>query len=78
MSLKADLSQYWSLSIYNLRDLSSHNNHSLEHGGSLIYEDECTKWVTMVKKYNSSNPNLDNDYEYTFTFYLKTVGSFGS
>lgn len=78
MSVKADLSQYWSMSVYNLRDLSSHNKRSLEHGGSLIYEDECTKWVTMVKKYNSSNPNLDNDYEYTFTFYLKTVGGFGS
>lgn len=78
LSLKANLSQYWSFSVYNLRDLNPKHKRSLEHGGSVIYEDECTKWVTMVKKYNSSNPNLDNGYEYTFTFYLKTIGSFGS
>lgn len=78
LSLSSAISQYWTISMYNLQDLSSDNKKSLEHGGSLIYEDECTKWVTAVKKYNSSDPDLDNSYEFMFTFYLKTIGSFGS
>ena len=77
-SIRAQLSQYWSLSIFNLQDLTAHSRGSLERGGSVIYEDECFKWVTTVKKYNSSNPSLDNDYEFGATFYLKTIGSFGS
>lgn len=78
LSLSSALSQNWSVSVYNLQDLSSKNKKSLEHGGSVIYEDECTKWITMIKKYNSSDPDLGNSYEYTLTFYLKTIGSFGS
>ncbi|MEE6208006.1 MAG: hypothetical protein VZR95_08140, partial [Alphaproteobacteria bacterium] len=71
-------SQNWSLSVYNLRDLTSKRHGNLEHGGNIIYDDECFSWVTTVRKYNSSNPNLENDYEFTTTFYLKTIGSFGS
>ncbi len=78
LALSSALSQYWSFSIYNLQDLASQNKKSLEHGGNIVYEDECTKWVTTIRKYNSSNPDLENGYEYTFTFYLKTIGSFGS
>lgn len=77
-SLSSEFSQNWSVSIYNLRDLTSKRNGNLEHGGKLIYDDECFTWITTVKRYNSSNPNLDNDYEFTTTFYLKTIGSFGS
>ena len=78
MSLESELSQYWSISIYNLEDLTEKSRGSLEHGGQVIYDDECFRWVLDVKKYNSSNPNLDNDYEFGMTFYLKTIGSFGS
>lgn len=77
-SISSDLSQFWSVSIYNLQDLTANSRGSLEHGGNLIYEDECLKWVTNVKKYNSSNPDLKNSYEFGITFYLKTIGSFGS
>lgn len=78
LSLSAALSQYWSVSIYNLQDLTSHKHRTLEHGGNIIYEDECFRWDTAIKKYNSSNPDLDNSYEYTINFYFKTIGSFGS
>ena len=77
-SISSAFSENWSFSIYNLQDLTEKNKDSLEHGGSLIYEDECFKWVTAIKKYNSSNPDLENDYEIGVTFYLKTVGAFGS
>lgn len=77
-SLSSAFSQFWSVSIYNLQDLTENSRGSLEHGGSIIYEDECLKWVTNVKKYNSSNPDLKNSYEFGITFYLKTIGSFGS
>ena len=78
MSLSSALSQNWSVSVYNLQDLTEKSRGSLEHGGNIIYEDECFSWVTSIKKYNSSNPDLDNNYEFGMTFYLKTVGSFGS
>lgn len=77
-SLSSALSQFWSVSVYNLQDLTENSRGSLEHGGNVIYEDECLKWVTSVKKYNSSNPDLKNSYEFGTTFYLKTIGSFGS
>ena len=77
-SVKANLTRFWSVRIYNLQDMTPHSRGSLEHGGSLSYEDECFKVVTTAKKYNSSNPDLDNDYEFGVTFFLKTIGSFGS
>jgi len=77
-SISSELTQHWSVSFYNLQDLTPNSRGSLEHGGSIIYDDECFKWVTAIKKYNSSNPDLDNNYEFGLTFYLKTIGSFGS
>ena len=77
-SIRADITQNWSVTLYNLRDLTPKSVGTLEHGGSVIYEDECFKWETTFKKYNTNNPNLDNDYEFGVTFFLKTIGSFGS
>lgn len=77
-SLKANLTQFWSVKMYNLQDLTPNSRGSLERGGSIIYEDECFKIDTTVRKYNSSNPDLDNDYEFGVTFFLKTIGSVGS
>lgn len=77
-SVSSALTRNWSISFYNLQDLTPNSRGSLEHGGNVIYDDECFQWVTNFKKYNSSNPDLDNDYEFGLTFYLKTIGSFGS
>lgn len=77
-SVNVAVSEHWAFSLYNLRDLTKKRKGNLEHGGSVIYENECFKWDVNFKKYNTSNPNLDNDYEYGMTFYLKTIGSFGS
>ena len=54
------------------------NRGSLEHGGNLIYEDECFMFVTTVKRSNSNDPELDDGYEFKFTFYLKTLGGMGN
>ena len=51
---------------------------SLEYGGSIIYEDECFKFILDIRRYNYNSPEYDNDYEYTATFVLKTLGSIGS
>lgn len=75
-SLHVGLTRDWSINIYNRQDLV-HNGGSLEHGGDLIYEDECFMFVTNIKKYNSSDPELDDSYEFTFSFYLKTLGGMG-
>ncbi|HCU59146.1 MAG TPA: hypothetical protein DIC64_04105 [Alphaproteobacteria bacterium] len=76
-AVSAALTRDWSINVYNRQDLS-HGGGSLEHGGNLIYEDECFMFVTNVKKYNSSDPDLDDSYEFTFSFYLKTLGGLGS
>lgn len=77
-SLSIALTRNWNVRFYDLKDLTPAYRGSLEHGGSLTYEDECFKWDITAKKYNNSNPNIDNDYEFGITFYLKTLGGFGS
>ncbi len=76
-AVNAALTRDWSISVYNRQDLAE-NGGSLEHGGNLIYEDECFKFITTIKKYNSNDPSLDNDYEFNFNFYLKTLGGVGA
>ncbi len=75
--IHAALTRDWSVNIYNRQDLAHHGG-SLEHGGSLVYEDECFMFVTMVKKYNSNDPDFDDSYEFNFSFFLKTLGGLGS
>ena len=75
-SLHVALTRDWSVNIYNRQDLV-HGGSSLEHGGDLIYEDECFMFVTDIKKTNSSDPELDDSYEFMFSFYLKTLGGMG-
>lgn len=77
LALHTGLTRDWSIDIYNRQDLED-GGHSLEHGGRLIYEDECFTFITNVKKSNSNDPGLDDSYEFTFTFYLKTLGGMGN
>ena len=77
LALHAALTRDWSIDIYNRQDLED-GGKSLEHGGHLIYEDECFMFVTNVRKYNSNDPDLDDSYEFTFSFYLKTLGGMGN
>ena len=77
-SLTAKLSRDWSLRVYNRQDLSEKNDYSLEHGGSLIYEDECFQFSTNVQRYDSNDPEVENNYEFNFSFLLKTIGGLGS
>ena len=76
-SLRAKLSKDWSLELYNRQDLSDRDV-SLEHGGKLIYEDECFKLIFNTHKYNSTDPDYDDGYEFSATFLLKTLGGIGS
>ena len=77
-AINAKLSRDWSLSIYNRQNLSKKDRKSLEHGGRLIYEDECFKLIFNTHKYNSTDPDYDDGYEFSVTFLLKTLGSVGS
>lgn len=77
-SLNAKVSRDWTVVLYNRQDLSKENNTSLEHGGKLIYEDECFKLIFNTHKYNSTDPDYDDGYEFSATFLLKTLGSVGS
>ncbi len=77
-SLNAKISKNWSFQIYNRQNLAKDDNRSLEHGGKLIYEDECFKLITNAHKYDSTDPDYDDGYEFSITFLLKTLGSIGS
>lgn len=75
-SLNAELTKDWSVNIYNRQDLTN-NGGSLEHGGSLIYEDECLKLIMYLRKDNSSDPDYEGDFKFGATFLLKTLGGTG-
>jgi len=77
-SLQAKISRDWRIVAYNRQDLTKHSVGSLEHGGQIIYEDECFKLVFDIHKYNSTDPDYDDGYEYSATFLLKTLGGVGS
>ena len=76
-ALGAKLTRDWSISIYNRQDLTNGGN-SLEHGGTLTYEDECIKIVGDLHRYDSYDPEDENDFEFTISLYLKTLGGVGS
>lgn len=77
-ALTAKLTRDWSLKIYNRQDLSSGKSYSLEHGGSLIYEDECLSLIGNIQRYDSNDPDVENNYEFSLSFLLKTIGGLGS
>jgi len=76
-SIESKLTKDWSISLYNRQDLANKGG-SLEHGGSLIYEDECLKFISKISRSKSSDPSIDDGYEFGVTFYLKTLGGFGA
>lgn len=77
ISLNMALTEHWYLSLFNRQDLTKHGG-SLEHGGSLIYEDECLTLSTNIKKDNSNDPQYKGSYEFSVDFYLKTLGGVGT
>ena len=72
-ALRSKLTKDWSISIFNRQDLTDGGG-SLEYGGDLIYEDECSMFVLYMRKDNSSDPDYDGDYEFGANFLLKTLG----
>lgn len=76
-ALAARLTRDWSISVYNRQDLTKGGG-SLEHGGALTYEDECLKVIGNIHRYDSTDPEDENDYEFTVSLYLKTLGGVGS
>lgn len=76
-SLRAQLTRDWSISIFNRQDLADKGG-SLEHGGTLTYEDECSRFEFMLRKEDSNDPDFEGDFEFTFSFFLKTLGGAGS
>lgn len=76
-ALSSKLTRDWSISIYNRQDLTKGGG-SLEHGGTLSYEDECIKIVGDLHRYDSNDPEDENDFEFTISLYLKTLGGVGS
>lgn len=76
-SLRARLSRDWSISVFNRQDLADKGG-SLEHGGTLTYEDECSKFMFTLRREDSNDPDYEGDFEFTFSFFLKTLGGAGS
>ena len=76
-AISSQLTKDWSISIYNRQDLTKGGG-SLEHGGTLTYEDECIKIIGDLHRYDSNDPEDENDFEFTVSLYLKTLGGVGS
>lgn len=77
-SVNSQLTRDWSIEVYDRIDLAPQGG-TLEYGGNLIYEDECLKLITSLRKYNANyDDDSDSNYEISFTFLLKTLGGFGS
>lgn len=76
-SITAKLSRDWSLTVYNRQDLAPKGG-SIEHGGEIVYEDECLKLITNIRRYHSNDPEYEGNYEFSVSFLLKTLGGFGS
>lgn len=72
-ALRSKLTKNWSINIYNRQDLTNDGG-SLEYGGDLIYEDECSALILYMQKDNSSDPEYDGDFEFGANFLLKTLG----
>ncbi len=72
-ALRSKLTKDWSIRVYNRQDLTDGGD-SLEYGGDLIYEDECTQLLFYMQKDNSSDPEYDGDFEFGVNFLLKTLG----
>ena len=49
-------------------------------GGSISYEDECAKFAfSAEREYSDDKENEDNnELEFYFTFFLKTLGGTGN
>lgn len=75
--LNVKLTRNWSASIYNRQDLTDGGG-SLEHGGSLTYEDDCSIFSFQIRQDDSSDPEYEGDFEITFNFFLKTLGGAGN
>ena len=76
-SVKSQLTKNWSIRVYDRIDLTDKGG-QLEHGGQLIYEDECLELSFGAEKHNYNNPTLEDDYEFGINFFFKTLGGFGS
>lgn len=76
-SVKSELTKNWSVSIFDRIDLTD-NGGQLEQGGQLAYEDECLQLAFVAKRNFYDDPTLDDGYEFGITFFLKTLGGFGS
>ena len=75
-ALRSKLTKDWSINIYNRQDLT-HDGGSLEYGGDLIYEDECSMIIFYLRQDNSSDPEYEGDFEFGANFLLKTLGGTG-
>ena len=77
ISLNTKLTKNWSLGVYDRIDLTDDGG-SLEQGGHFTYDDECFRLSFEAKKSFYDNPTMDDDYEFGFTFFFKTLGGIGS
>ena len=71
------LTRNWSANIFIRQDLE--NDELISKGGSVVYEDECAKFAFNAEKEYSDDPEEEdnNEFEFYFTFYLKTLGGMG-
>lgn len=75
-SLNSKITRNWAVGVFNRQDLV--NDRAISNGGSIIYEDECSRFSLSAEKEYSDNPEDENDITFYFSFFLKTLGGVGS
>ena len=76
--VSSKLTKNWSVNVYDRIDLSDDDSGQIENGGQVVYEDECLQLAFTAKKRYYDDPSFDDDYEFGVSFFLKTLGGFGS
>ena len=75
-SLRSQITRNWAAGIFVRQDLDEQR--PISRGGSITYEDECSRFTFSAEKEYSENPDDENaGTSFYFTFFLKTLGGVG-
>jgi len=76
LSLRSKITRTWSVSVFERYDVVRKD--TVSRGGSIIYEDECSRFALSAEKDFSDDPDAEEEIEFYFSFFLKTLGGFGN
>ena len=76
LSAYSKITRDWALSVFERYDIV--RKETISRGGSIIYEDECSRFAFTAERDFSIDPDASDDISFYFSFFLKTLGGFGN